>query len=163
MYPELHVSYLLLGRLLSGLSGDYNLILASCFAYVAETSDRRARTFRVAILEACLGIAGMLASISGGQWHKAQVEILFNPWLFSFSSQCILEPRTSWFCVNLASLSAGLSDLIGAVISWGKWPVKPSVQEGSVTSRHQNCLESWNWKETTAGQPPTAASSVECK
>ncbi|XP_027487404.1 proton-coupled folate transporter-like isoform X2 [Corapipo altera] len=72
MYLELHVAYLLLGRLLSGLTGDYNLILASCFAYVAETSDRRARTFRVAILEACLGIAGMLASIGGGQWRKAQ-------------------------------------------------------------------------------------------
>lgn len=80
MYRQLHVAYFLLGRVLSGLMGDYNLILASCFAYVADTSDRRARTFRVAILEACLGIAGMLASIGGGQWRKAQGYI--NPfWL----------------------------------------------------------------------------------
>uniref|UniRef100_A0A8B9QYS1 Proton-coupled folate transporter n=1 Tax=Anas platyrhynchos TaxID=8839 RepID=A0A8B9QYS1_ANAPL len=80
MYLQLHVAYFLLGRLLSGLLGDYNLILASCFAYVADTSDRRARTFRVAILEACLGVAGMLASIGGGQWRKAQGYI--NPfWL----------------------------------------------------------------------------------
>ncbi|NWW49396.1 PCFT protein, partial [Pedionomus torquatus] len=80
MYLQLHVAYFLLGRLLSGLLGDYNLILASCFAYVADTSGKRARTFRVAILEACLGVAGMLASIGGGQWRKAQGYI--NPfWL----------------------------------------------------------------------------------
>ncbi|NXN44170.1 PCFT protein, partial [Rhinoptilus africanus] len=80
MYLQLHVAYFLLGRLLSGLLGDYNLILAGCFAYVADTSDKGARTFRVAILEACLGVAGMLASVGGGQWRKAQGYI--NPfWL----------------------------------------------------------------------------------
>ncbi|KFQ44003.1 Proton-coupled folate transporter, partial [Nestor notabilis] len=70
MYLQLHVAYFLLGRVLSGLMGDYNLILASCFAYVADTSDKRARTFRVAVLEACLGTAGMLASIGGAHWRK---------------------------------------------------------------------------------------------
>uniref|UniRef100_A0A8D0FE72 Proton-coupled folate transporter n=1 Tax=Strix occidentalis caurina TaxID=311401 RepID=A0A8D0FE72_STROC len=80
MYLQLHVAYFLLGRILSGLLGDYNLILASCFAYVADTSDQRTRTFRVAVLEACLGVAGMLASIGGGQWRKVQGYI--NPfWL----------------------------------------------------------------------------------
>ncbi|XP_060115305.1 proton-coupled folate transporter [Heteronotia binoei] len=72
MYLQLPVAYLLLGRILSGLSGDYNLILAGCFAYVADVSDKRARTFRVAVLEACLGLAGMAASIIGGQWRKAE-------------------------------------------------------------------------------------------
>ncbi|NXH16634.1 PCFT protein, partial [Bucco capensis] len=80
MYLQLHVAYFLLGRLLSSLLGDFNLILASCFAYVADSSDKHTRTFRVAILEACLGIAGMVASIGGGQWRKAQGYI--NPfWL----------------------------------------------------------------------------------
>ncbi|XP_061461113.1 proton-coupled folate transporter [Rhineura floridana] len=72
MYLQLPVAYLLLGRILSGLSGDYNLVLAGCFAYVADVSDRRRRTFRVAVLEACLGLAGMAASILGGQWRRAQ-------------------------------------------------------------------------------------------
>ncbi|XP_032072339.1 proton-coupled folate transporter isoform X1 [Thamnophis elegans] len=72
MYAELPVGYLMVGRVLSGLSGDYNLILAGCFAYAADVSDRTARTFRVAILEACLGLAGMVASVLGGQWRKAQ-------------------------------------------------------------------------------------------
>ncbi|XP_030250042.1 proton-coupled folate transporter isoform X2 [Sparus aurata] len=80
MYLKLPVVYFLVGRILSGLSGDFNAILAGCFAYVADTSDRRSRTFRVAVLEACIGISGMLASIIGGQWRQAQGYI--NPfWL----------------------------------------------------------------------------------
>lgn len=72
MYLKLPVAYLLLGRILSGLLGDYNLILAGCFAYVADVSSKQERTFRVAVLEACLGLAGMVASIIGGQWLKVQ-------------------------------------------------------------------------------------------
>lgn len=80
MYLKLPVAYFLVGRLLSGLSGDFNAILAGCFAYVADISNKKSRTFRVAVLEACLGVSGMLASIIGGQWRRAQGYI--NPfWL----------------------------------------------------------------------------------
>ncbi|XP_017288849.1 proton-coupled folate transporter [Kryptolebias marmoratus] len=80
MYLRLPVACFLAGRLLSGLSGDFNAVLAGCFAYVADVSDRRSRTLRVAVLEACLGVSGMLASIIGGQWRRAQGYI--NPfWL----------------------------------------------------------------------------------
>ncbi|XP_060744327.1 proton-coupled folate transporter [Tachysurus vachellii] len=80
MYLKLPVAWFLLGRICSGLSGDFNAILAGCFAYVADISDKRSRTFRVAILEACLGLAGMFASIIGGKWRHAQGYI--NPfWL----------------------------------------------------------------------------------
>ncbi|XP_053131368.1 proton-coupled folate transporter [Hemicordylus capensis] len=72
MYLKLPVAYLLLGCILRGMTGDYNLILAGCFAYVADVSDRHGRTFRVAVLEACIGLAGMVSSIAGGQWLKAQ-------------------------------------------------------------------------------------------
>uniref|UniRef100_UPI00398F2F91 proton-coupled folate transporter n=1 Tax=Pristiophorus japonicus TaxID=55135 RepID=UPI00398F2F91 len=80
MYQKLSVGYFLIGRLLSGLLGDFNTILAGCFSYIADVSDKQSRTLRVAVLEACLGIAGMLGSIIGGQWSKAQGYI--NPfWL----------------------------------------------------------------------------------
>ncbi|KAJ8266737.1 hypothetical protein GJAV_G00134130 [Gymnothorax javanicus] len=72
MYLRLPVAWFVLGRLVSGFSGDFNAILAGCFAHVGDTSDRCSRTFRVAVLEACLGVAGMLASIIGGQWRRAQ-------------------------------------------------------------------------------------------
>ncbi|KAG9485939.1 hypothetical protein GDO78_008825 [Eleutherodactylus coqui] len=83
MYQELHVGYLLLGRIISGLSGDFNMVLAGCFAYIADITDRPSRTFRVAVLEACLGIAGMIASIIGGHWRKAQGYI--NPFWLAFA------------------------------------------------------------------------------
>ncbi|XP_066515065.1 proton-coupled folate transporter [Hoplias malabaricus] len=72
MYLKLPVAWFLLGRICSGLSGDFNAILAGCFAYIADTSDRHSRTFRVAILEASLGLAGMFASIIGGEWRRVQ-------------------------------------------------------------------------------------------
>lgn len=84
MYLKLHVGYLLLGRLLSGLSGDFNAILAGCFSYVADISEKRSRTFRVAILESCIGIAGVLASIIGGHWLRAQGYI--NPFWLVFAT-----------------------------------------------------------------------------
>ncbi|XP_059389789.1 proton-coupled folate transporter-like [Carassius carassius] len=80
MYLKLPVFWFLIGRICSGLSGDFNAILAGCFAYMADTSGRGSRTFRVAILEACLGVAGIFASVIGGQWQRAQGYI--NPfWL----------------------------------------------------------------------------------
>ncbi|XP_057695902.1 proton-coupled folate transporter [Corythoichthys intestinalis] len=72
MYLKLPVVYFLVGRLISGLTGDFNAILAACFAYVADTSDRSSRTFRVAVLESCIGLSGMFASIIGGHWKRMQ-------------------------------------------------------------------------------------------
>ncbi|KAG8122531.1 hypothetical protein E2320_018015 [Naja naja] len=74
MYAQLPVGYLMVGRVLSGLSGDYNLVLTGCFAYVADVSDQSRRTFRVAVLEACLGLAGMVASVLGG--HAAAPHVI---------------------------------------------------------------------------------------
>ncbi|XP_007894718.2 proton-coupled folate transporter [Callorhinchus milii] len=69
---SLPVACLLVGRLLSGALGDFSTLLAGCFSYIADVSDKEARTFRVAVLEACLGLAGMFGSVIGGQWRKAQ-------------------------------------------------------------------------------------------
>lgn len=72
MYLQLPVGWFLVGRLLAALTGDFNTILAGCFAYVADVSSGRSRTFRVALLEASLGMAGMLAGAIGGPWRRAQ-------------------------------------------------------------------------------------------
>lgn len=95
MYLELHVAFFLLGRLVSGLTGDYSLILAGCFSYVADTSERRVRTFRVAVLEACLGTAGMVASIGGGQWRRAQGYI--NPFWLAFATSLAATLYAAFF------------------------------------------------------------------
>ncbi|KAM3934681.1 proton-coupled folate transporter [Leptodactylus fuscus] len=97
MYQELHVGYLLLGRIICGITGDFNMILAGCFAYIADITDRPSRTFRVAILEACLGIAGMIASIIGGHWRKMQGYI--NPFWLAFAVY-VFTAFYVYFCVR---------------------------------------------------------------
>ncbi|XP_029964848.1 proton-coupled folate transporter [Salarias fasciatus] len=84
MYLKLPVAYFLLGKALSGLTGDFTALLAGCFSYVADISDKKSRTFRVAILEACLGLAGIVANIIGGKWLQAQGYI--NPFLLALST-----------------------------------------------------------------------------
>ncbi|XP_053313061.1 proton-coupled folate transporter [Spea bombifrons] len=96
MYQKLHVGYFLLGRIISGITGDFNMILAGCFAYISDVSDRQSRTFRVAILEACLGIAGMVASIIGGHWRKAQGYI--NPFWLVFAVY-LFTALYVYFCI----------------------------------------------------------------
>ncbi|KGL93421.1 Proton-coupled folate transporter, partial [Charadrius vociferus] len=51
MYLQLHVAYFLLGRLLSGLLGDYNLILASCFAYLVLAASLAAALYAAFCLQ----------------------------------------------------------------------------------------------------------------
>ncbi|XP_003416994.1 proton-coupled folate transporter [Loxodonta africana] len=69
---QLHVGYFVLGRILCALLGDYNGLLAAGFASVADVSSSRSRTFRMALLEACIGVSGTLASLLGGYWLRAQ-------------------------------------------------------------------------------------------
>ncbi|XP_068945928.1 proton-coupled folate transporter isoform X1 [Petaurus breviceps papuanus] len=72
VHLELHVGFLVLGRLLCAFLGDYNALLGASFASVADVSTPSSRTLRMALLEACLGISGILASIAGGHWIRAQ-------------------------------------------------------------------------------------------
>ncbi|MEE6469130.1 hypothetical protein FKM82_008514 [Ascaphus truei] len=97
MYQKLHVGYFLLGRIICGITGDFNMVLAGCFSYISDVSDRQSRTFRVAILEACLGIAGMVASIIGGHWRKAQGYI--NPFWLVFAVNLVTAIYI-YFCVT---------------------------------------------------------------
>ncbi|XP_006874273.1 PREDICTED: proton-coupled folate transporter isoform X2 [Chrysochloris asiatica] len=69
---ELHVGFFVLGRILCALFGDFSGLLAAGFASVADVSSSHNRTFRMALLEACIGVAGMLASLLGGYWLRAQ-------------------------------------------------------------------------------------------
>lgn len=131
MYTRLPVGYFLLGRMLSGISGDFNCILASCFAYIADTSDRTSRTVRVAILESCLGLSGMLASIIGGQWKRTQGYI--NPcWL-------VLATRLA-------------SALYSYLFVCESVPVDPSVR--LLSTRHHKAL----WKLYSTGGSQSASS-----
>ncbi|XP_033833345.1 proton-coupled folate transporter-like [Periophthalmus magnuspinnatus] len=72
MYRGLNLEYFLLGKMISGISGEYSSILGSSYAYIADISDKKKRTIRVAILQACYGFSGILAGIIGGIWKQTQ-------------------------------------------------------------------------------------------
>lgn len=84
MYLKLPIPYFLVGRVLCGLSGGSNMVLTACFSYVADISDKRSRTFRVAILESCLGISGMLSGVIGGEWKRARGWVTYTCSSFEF-------------------------------------------------------------------------------
>lgn len=77
MYLRLPVFYFVIGKVISGLFGDSNILIAISYSYVADITDKRSLTLRLIILEACLGISGMVASIIGGEWLKAQGYVIF--------------------------------------------------------------------------------------
>lgn len=77
MYLRLPVFYFVIGKVISGLFGDSNILMAISYSYVADIIDEKSLTLRLIILEACLGISGMVAGIIGGEWLKAQGYVIF--------------------------------------------------------------------------------------
>ena len=72
-YYELPVSYILIPRLICGLCGDFNCVTATIFAYYADISNQDNRTIKLALAEAAIGCAGLLANLISGVWVESQV------------------------------------------------------------------------------------------
>lgn len=77
MYLRLPVFYFVIGYVITGLFGDSTILMAISYSYMADTVSEKWLTLRATILEASLGISGMLASIIGGEWLKAQGYVIF--------------------------------------------------------------------------------------
>ena len=75
---QLNIAFLLIGRIVAGLTGDFTCILASCYAYLADISSPKERTFKVAVGEASCGFGGIFASCISGIWIVAQVKQFYN-------------------------------------------------------------------------------------
>ncbi|XP_039272040.2 proton-coupled folate transporter-like [Styela clava] len=69
---NLPVPVLLIGHFICGLFGDLGNIFGCAFSHIADVSDKQNRTFRMAVLEASIGLGGFIASLSGGAWVQAQ-------------------------------------------------------------------------------------------
>lgn len=72
LYLKLPVVFGVFGKIVSGLFGDTTVVQAASFSYMADISDTKSRTFKIAILELCLGTSGALAGFIGGKWLHAQ-------------------------------------------------------------------------------------------
>ncbi|XP_078482384.1 proton-coupled folate transporter [Ciona intestinalis] len=69
---KLPIAWLLAARLVCGLTGDFPAMVAVCFAYLSDLSKTEQRTLRIAVGEAMLGLAGLLAGITEGLWIGSQ-------------------------------------------------------------------------------------------
>uniref|UniRef100_A0A8C4ND46 Proton-coupled folate transporter n=1 Tax=Eptatretus burgeri TaxID=7764 RepID=A0A8C4ND46_EPTBU len=68
---NLPLPLVVVARASSGLLGDFSGLLAAGFAYEADNCSPARRAPHIAILEASLGMAGMVAGLSTGPWMKA--------------------------------------------------------------------------------------------
>ena len=65
-YIHLHVSYMLIGSIISGFFGNFAMVLMAVFSYMADITTAKNRTLRVTILEAMVFVGGCLGEIVGG-------------------------------------------------------------------------------------------------
>lgn len=63
---ESALGFLLLGELVSGLSGFTPTILMAAVSYIADVTSFDSRTFRISITYACIGVGNFTASILSG-------------------------------------------------------------------------------------------------
>lgn len=65
---DLHPYYFIGVNAIYGLSGSYTILLASCFAYIADVSTVRWRSLRVGIAESGMSFGGAAGTLLGGFW-----------------------------------------------------------------------------------------------
>ena len=63
---NLNPYYFLLAYLATGLGGDFTSILSSAFAYTADVSTMKYRSFRIGAIEASIALGGAVGVLSGG-------------------------------------------------------------------------------------------------
>ncbi|XP_064622693.1 lysosomal proton-coupled steroid conjugate and bile acid symporter SLC46A3-like [Lineus longissimus] len=71
IYYNLPLYLLLIGCTLDGLSGGFTTVLMGVFSYIADTTSKKQRSFRIAVLEGCMCISMALAELGMGYFIKA--------------------------------------------------------------------------------------------
>lgn len=72
--------YVFLLTSLQSFFGGSNMMIAACFAYIADTTTHQARAFRMTLLDVILMSAASFAQLGLGYWIKAQG--FFPPYMF---------------------------------------------------------------------------------
>ena len=66
IYLNLDVEFLLIGYMLDGLSGSQMCLYMAGFAYIADVTTEKDRSFRITVLEATIGIAAATCQVGVG-------------------------------------------------------------------------------------------------
>ncbi|XP_071495760.1 proton-coupled folate transporter-like [Diadema antillarum] len=68
---EKDIAYLLIGHFALGVCGDFSLLLAGCFSYMADITTKKERAFRIILLDCLSFTAAGIAQIGVGYWIQA--------------------------------------------------------------------------------------------
>ena len=80
IYLNLDVEFLLIGYVLDGLSGSQMCLYMAGFAYIADVTTEKDRSFRITVLEATIGIAAATCQVGVGYWIR--LTGFFQPFIF---------------------------------------------------------------------------------
>ena len=71
IYYRLNPYYFIAVNAICGLTGEHTTLIAACFAYTADVSSVKWRSFRIAAVEAMLAFGKMSGQLAGGFWLSA--------------------------------------------------------------------------------------------
>ncbi|XP_006811205.1 proton-coupled folate transporter-like [Saccoglossus kowalevskii] len=71
MYLELSLAYFFIAEIVLGLTGNMYTALAISFAYIADVTPPKRRTYRLVILESCVFIGASISQLSTGYWIQS--------------------------------------------------------------------------------------------
>ncbi|PAA94459.1 hypothetical protein BOX15_Mlig009231g1 [Macrostomum lignano] len=80
---DLPLYFLLISAGLGALGGGFGALFAAMFAYLADTTSRKDRPMRVAIVEGTFGLAGVVIELMVGWWMRLSGYL--PPIIFSFA------------------------------------------------------------------------------
>lgn len=71
VYYNLNPFYFIAVNFIAGVTGDFTSLIAACFAYIADVSSLRWRSYRLAAIEGILAFGKVAGQLAGGYWlHK---------------------------------------------------------------------------------------------
>ena len=68
VYFKWNPYYFILANFLSGVTGDFPAIVAGCFAYIADISSPKWRSFRFGFMQTMMCLGASLGQFMGGYW-----------------------------------------------------------------------------------------------
>ena len=88
IYFNINPLYLILANLFLGVTGDVTTLIAACFAYIADTSSMRWRSFRIAAVEGILALGKLSGNLIGGYWLRG-VNCNFFPLMIFYTATTV--------------------------------------------------------------------------
>ena len=74
---NLPLIYLVVGRVINGVTGYQPATIALCLAYYADTNSREKRVAKMAFADIFVSVAAGLGKLIGGPWIEVKVSVCY--------------------------------------------------------------------------------------